>query len=176
MWLICRDNTVKVFWPLTGGRRHQVTSWGCTGFSHRTSYRLDWETQGREKLNLEDSMVCVEDPRKIVLEKMTKLEDSHRGSRHQWRPHERLQNNAQALCPTRLGRRTNPMIQKERTCRTTGASGMHTCKVSEWNKTDQKKMTAWLTRNDEVWEWSKSTDGETDTKRSQMKIMDETRP
>ena len=26
-------------------------------------------------------------------------------------------------------------------------------------------MTAWLTRNDEVWERSKSTDGETDTKK-----------
>ena len=26
------------------------------------------------------------------------------------------------LCPTRLGRRTNPMIQKDRTCQTTGAS------------------------------------------------------
>ena len=54
-------------------------------------------------------MVCVEDPRKIVLEKMrkrqlndleeetSKLADSHGGSHHQWRAHERLQYNAQAL-------------------------------------------------------------------------------
>ena len=47
-------------------------------------------------------------------EETSKLEDSHRGSRHQWRAHERLQYNAQALCPTRLGRRTNPTILKER--------------------------------------------------------------
>ena len=61
-----------------------------------------------QKLNLEDSMVCVEDPKKIVLEKRkkqlhdleeetSKLADSHRGSRHQWRAHERQQNNAQAF-------------------------------------------------------------------------------
>ena len=49
----------------------------------------------KEKLNLENSMGCVEDPRKIVLRKMrkkqlndleeetSKLADSRRGSRHQ---------------------------------------------------------------------------------------------
>ena len=134
-------------------------------------------------------MVCVEDPRKIVPrkkmrkrqlndleEETSKLADSHRGSRHQWRAHERLQYNAQTVCPTRLGRRTNPTIPKERSCRTTGARVMHPCKVLEWNKIHWKKKTAWLTRNDEVWEWSRSTDGETDTKRSQIKITDETRP
>ena len=100
----------------------------------------------------------------------------HRGSRHRRRAHEWLPIQSQSLYPTMLGRRTNPTILKERICQITGARWMHPCNVLEWKQIHWKKMRCGLGRDDEVWDWWKSTDGETDTKRRQMKTMDETRP
>ena len=81
-----------------------------------------------------------------------------------------------SLCPTWLGRRIGTTIRKERICQITGARWMHPCSVLEWNKIHWKRMKCGLERDDEVWDWWKSTDGETDTKRGQMKTTYETRP
>ena len=94
------------------------------------------------KLNLEDSMVCVEDQRKnIVLEKQkfverqlngfeeetNKLADRHRGSRHLRWAHEQLPWKAQAYVQQDLGEEL-----KERNCQITGTKWMHPWNVWEW--------------------------------------------
>ena len=53
------------------------------------------------------------------------------------------------------------------------ATWMHPCNVLEWKSIHWKNG---LKRDDEVWDWWKSTEKETYTKRSQMKTTDETRP
>ena len=92
------------------------------------------------RLNLEDSMVCVEDQRKIVLE-----------NKHSWKSNwtawkketSKLTDTVTAalvICEehmrdnhaTRLGRRINPTILQERNCQITGATKMHPCNVLEW--------------------------------------------
>ena len=83
-----------------------------------------------EKLNLENSMVCVEDPRKIVLEKKILWKGNSttfKGKQANWQIESpRLSSSAKStwvtaiqgssLYPTRLGRWTSPTFLKERIC------------------------------------------------------------
>ena len=85
-------------------------------------------TREAEKLNLEESTVCVEDQRKIVEKQL------HDAALVNHEEHMRDHHDGSSLCPTRLGQRTSPTILKEGICQTTGASGMHPSNVLEWNK------------------------------------------
>ena len=102
------------------------------------------------KLNLEDSMVCVEDPM-----------EGRAKNKNLWKDHSMTWKKKQAnwqivtaalvineehmsdcnttlklcvLCPTKLGRRTSPTILQERICQITVARWMHPCNVLEWKQ------------------------------------------
>ena len=94
------------------------------------------------RLNLDDSMVCVEDERKKIELETTKM--CGKDNSTAWKKktnkladritaalvicEEHMSNyhdKAQAYCPARLGRRTSPTILKRRICQITGTKWMH---------------------------------------------------
>ena len=117
-------------------------------------------------------MVCVEDQRKVVPEKRKFVE----------RPLNVLEEETSKLadrvtaalviyeehmsdCCAKLKLISN---DTKRICHITGAKWMHPCNVFAMEIDSSKE--------DEVWDWWKSTDGEADTKRRQIKTTDETWP
>ena len=140
------------------------------------------------KLNLEDQMVCVEDQWKIVLEKMRKGNSmTWKRKQGKWQIESpRLSSSGKehmSDCCTRLKIISNKAWAKNQSNDTkgtnslfTGARWMHPCNLLEWKLIDWKKMRCGLKRDDDAWDWWKSTDGEMDTKRSQMKTTDDSRP
>ena len=74
-------------------------------------------TREAEKLNLEDSTVCVEDHRKIVENQL------HDAALVNYEEHMRDHHDGSSLCPTRLGQRTSPTILKEEFAKRLGRAG-----------------------------------------------------
>ena len=96
------------------------------------------------KLNLEDSMVCVEDQKEDRAQTKNLWKDNsitwkrkqanwkHHGSRHLRRAEEGPPWNAQAYVQQTRGRRTGPTILKRRICQITGAKWVHPSNLVEW--------------------------------------------
>ena len=109
------------------------------------------------KLNLEDSMVCVEDQKESratnknverqlndMEEETSKLADSHRGSRHQWRAHEWLPYKAQAYFAHGLGEEPVQRCYKKEFAKSLSRSGCTLAMCWSGNRFTERR-----------WRWSR---------------------